>query len=1223
MEIVIAIAGKIAEYAVEPIGRRLGYVCYYRCNVKELGDEIDKLQTAREILQHKVDEERRNGLEIERSVLTWLERVDSIKGKVEEFQKDTGHSNAVCSKWWCPNLWVRHQLSRRAKKIAKDVAEVEEKEPPIERVAYRTALQGLASTSAAATRGGVGKTTLVKEIAEKAKKANVFEVVVMAVVTQTPDLKRIQGEIADILGLKFDEESVLGRASRLRERITQEKKILVILDDIWGRIDLEEVGIPFQEDYKRREKDLDEVDLSFRGKYKKREKDLGEVELPFGGEHKRGENYNSCKILLTSRNKEVVSQMGTQKDFQIQLLTEAETWSLFQAMVGDVDIVNDTVLHPIAIEVAKKCAGLPVSIVTVARALKNNNLSAWKDALNQLTRFENEGMNARVYSALELSYNQLESDEVRNFFLVCGILGDFSDTEYLLKYSMGLGIIKYKDTVEGARNRIYNLINTLKASCLLLEEDSSEKVQMHTIVREVAISIAKKKHNAFIVKFEDELKEWPPEDFLRRCTQIILPNCEIQELPGRLEIPQLQLFILVNKNSSLSIPDSFFECMGELKVLDLTGMHITSLPMSFRFLTSLRTLCLDDCVLEDMALIGALKNLEILSLRNSVMKQLPTEIQKLTRLRMLDLIGSEIGMMIKQFIIPSLTKLEELYMGNSSITWEAEGSNEQRNASFAELENWPRLTALEIHIKEAPTLSMDFFKKLERFKILIGDVWEWTVMNDTSKTLKLKLKTRIIHLEHGIKMLLKRVEDLYLDEMNGVSNIIPDLNGEGFPNIKHVLVQNNAEIEYIIDGILHPYVSFPTLESMVLNNLGNLRAICNKQLMVNSFDNLRTMKVRNCNNMKNLFTFTSAFFQFLFEVEVSGCESLEEILVIGGEEIISHSEECNRVEFPHLHSLILQDLPKLNGFGVHKCKNEVMSSRTQSSQKRSTAGVLMPLFDNKVTFPKLETLKLSNIRLNELWHDQLSASYSTESLTTLIVEGCDSIKHLFTSSTATYLTNLRHLEITKCELMEEIIISEETKIKEEITFPKLQTMKISDMDNLKTTWPPHLAADSCSSLKIMEVNNARKLVTIFPPYTLRNFEKLEMLTVIDCESVEEIFDLNATETNTEVAIRLKELRLSGLPNLDNIWSKDPEGIFCFHDLQLVEVLSCQKLQYLFPASIAIKGLSKLQILKLGNCGLKNVVAAGEEREQIAIFVFPELNSLALKTVKLPRRNSGT
>ena len=52
---------------------------------------------------------------------------------------------------------------------------------------------------------------------------------------------------------------------------------------------------------------------------------------------------------------------------------------------------------------------------------------------------------------------------------------------------------------------------------------------------------------------------------------------------------------------------------------------------------SLETLCLNQCVLEDIAMIGELKLLEILSLVYSEIKQLPREIGLLTHLRMLDL----------------------------------------------------------------------------------------------------------------------------------------------------------------------------------------------------------------------------------------------------------------------------------------------------------------------------------------------------------------------------------------------------------------------------------------------------------------------------------------------------------------------------------------------------------------------------------------------------------
>ncbi|GMY21241.1 disease resistance protein At4g27190-like, partial [Fagus crenata] len=71
---------------------------------------------------------------------------------------------------------------------------------------------------------GAGKTTLVTEVAKQAKEEKLFDDMAMAVVMQSPDLRQIQGEIADMLDLKFDEETVAGRASRLWERLTKDKK---------------------------------------------------------------------------------------------------------------------------------------------------------------------------------------------------------------------------------------------------------------------------------------------------------------------------------------------------------------------------------------------------------------------------------------------------------------------------------------------------------------------------------------------------------------------------------------------------------------------------------------------------------------------------------------------------------------------------------------------------------------------------------------------------------------------------------------------------------------------------------------------------------------------------------------------------------------------------------------------------------------------------------------
>lgn len=53
---------------------------------------------------------------------------------------------------------------------------------------------------------------------------------VFAEVSQTADVKRIQEEIADQLGLNFCEESESERVMMLCDRLNKEKKILVILD---------------------------------------------------------------------------------------------------------------------------------------------------------------------------------------------------------------------------------------------------------------------------------------------------------------------------------------------------------------------------------------------------------------------------------------------------------------------------------------------------------------------------------------------------------------------------------------------------------------------------------------------------------------------------------------------------------------------------------------------------------------------------------------------------------------------------------------------------------------------------------------------------------------------------------------------------------------------------------------------------------------------------------
>ena len=89
-------------------------------------------------------------------------------------------------------------------------------------------------------------------------------------------------------------------------------------------------------------------------------------------------------------------------------------------------------------------------------------------------------------------------------------------------------------------------------------------------------------------------------------------------------------------------------------------------------------------MLEDIAMIGELRNLKILCVRYSNVEQLPRETGLLTRLRILNLNNCTKLKVIPPNVLSCLIQLEELYVGNSFTQWEVEGLNNER-ASLAEL----------------------------------------------------------------------------------------------------------------------------------------------------------------------------------------------------------------------------------------------------------------------------------------------------------------------------------------------------------------------------------------------------------------------------------------------------------------------------------------------------------------------------------------------------------
>ncbi|WVZ16348.1 hypothetical protein V8G54_009330 [Vigna mungo] len=1241
------------------VKRQVGYFFNYKDKFKELKSYIEKLEHNKERLQHQVDSALRSGDEIEKDVQRCLTLMDDKIKQYKSYINDDCHAKTICSIGFFPNNFrLRYQLGRKATKMVEEIIGDElwktffdnvsyQEFPSIDATFSNNGYESFASRTKTMKMimkalqdstvgmigvygpGGVGKTTLVKEIANKAREKNLFEIVIIANITGNPDIKKIQEQIAGMLGMKLEEESEIARVDRIRKRLKNEKEnTLIILDDLWGGLDFNKLGIPCNDDASQQ----DVNDISDFGYNKIEIKELSKVDLDKIKKEKLSNDYRRGKILLTSRNKQVLcNEMDVQQRsiFSVGVLDEKESETLLKKVAG----VKNSEFDRNATEIAKWSAGFPIALVSIGRTLKNKSLSTWEDVCQQIKRQNFTSEWGFTDFSIKLSYDHLKNEELKCIFLHCARMGNDALIMDLVKFCVGLDLLPEVYTITDARKRVKEIIQELEESSLLVKSYSNDRFNMHDIVRDVALSISSKEKQV-LYKKNAILYEWPHENDFERYSAIFVHFCDINDkLPESIHCPRLEVLHIDNKNESFEIPDEFFKSMVRLRVLVLTGINFSCLPSSIKCLKKLRMLCLERCTLgENLSIIGELKNLRILSFSGSTIENLPLEFGQLDKLQFLDISNCLKLRQITSNIIPRIGILEEFYIRDNLIIWEAEENMKSENASLSELRHLNQLQNLDIHIHCSSYFPQNlFFDRLNSYKIVIGEfnlsnllkVGEFKVPDkyEEVKFLALNLKEGIdIHSEKWIKMLFKSVECLLLGELNDVQDIFYELNVEGFPNLKHLSIVNNFDINFIINPKerFHSLVAFPKLESIWLYKLDNLEIICDNQLVETSFRNLKVIKIQTCLKLVNLFLFSMVRLLTLLEtIEVCDCDSLKEIV---SKESQINTISDDKIQFPQLRLLTLKYLPTfIYLYNVDKIPGSSHSLQDQVFQQRNKDIVVdvehmvtnscLPLFNEKVSTPKLEWLELSSINIHKIWSDQCNHCF--QNLLTLNVTDCSNLKYLLSFSMAESLVNLQSIFVSECAIMEDIFRPEDAEYID--VFPKLKKMEIISMDKLCTIWKSDIGLHSFSCLNSLMIRECHKLVTIFPNYMGQRLQSLQSLTVTDCKLVENIFDFaNIPHTYDIIETNLGKIILEDLPNLVNVWKGYTGEILKYNNLQSIRVYESPKLKYLFPVSIA-NDLEKQEVLEVRNCGAMTEIIALDKHssETFITFKFPHLNTLSL------------
>ncbi|WJZ94526.1 hypothetical protein VitviT2T_013373 [Vitis vinifera] len=835
-------------------------------NMDSLRNAMQELKTVYEDVKARVDLEEQRQMKRMNEVDGWLHSVLDMEIKVNEIlEKGDQEIQKKCPGTCCPrNCRSSYKLGKKASKKLGDVTELRSKgrfdvvadrlsqAPVDERPMEKTVGLDLMFTEVCRCiqheklgiiglygMGGAGKTTLMTKVNNEFIRASkIFEIAIWVVVSRPASVEKVQEVIRNKLNIPEDRWRNRTEDEKAVEifNVLKAKRFVMLLDDVWERLDLQKVGVPSPN------------------------------------------SQNKSKVILTTRSLDVCRDMEAQKSLKVKCLREDEAINLFKKKVGETTLNSHSDIPQLAEIAAKECQGLPLALITIGRAMAGKNTpQEWERAIQMLKAYPSKfsGIPDHVFSVLKFSYDNLSDDTIKTCFLYLAIFPEdhqIKDKDLIFLW-IGEGFLDGFASIDEAFNQGHHIIEHLKTVCLF-ENGGFNRVKMHDVIRDMALwldSEYRGNKNIILVEEVDAMEIYQVSKW-KEAHRLYLSTSSLEELTIPPSFPNLLTLIARSRGLKKfesrglkTLESRFFHFMPVIKVLDLSNAGITKLPTG----------------------IGKLVTLQYLNLSKTNLKELSAELATLKRLRCLLLDGS-LEIIFKE-VISHLSMLRVFSIRIKYIMSDISSPTDEEEADYS------RKDDKAIYLHEDNKALLEELEGLEHINWVSLPIVGALSFQKLLNSQKLLNAMRYLHLWNleGMRMLqLPRIKHLCtlaicrcgelqdikvnLENESGrwgfVANYIPN---SIFYNLRSVFVDQLPKLLDLTWLIYIPSLEllsvhrcesmkevigdasevpenlgiFSRLEGLTLHYLPNLRSISRRAL---PFPSLKTLRVTKCPNLRKL-----------------------------------------------------------------------------------------------------------------------------------------------------------------------------------------------------------------------------------------------------------------------------------------------------------------------------------------------------------------------------------